>query len=161
MIAEPQPKSFEVQHAEHLVDRLVEATKVDAVFGAPIERDGVTLITCSELGVGLGGGFGPAKPVDAPKNAEAAEGIGGGAVARGRPVAVIVMTHDGVKIKPIVNVTRIVLAQVAMLGIVFLLTSRVLRHNRQMQKIGLARQRMRFLMERKHERVHEAKPEAR
>ena len=165
MIAEPQTrlqaKPLEAQDAEHLIDRLVETAKVDAVSGEPIERDGVTLITCSELGVGLGGGFGPVKLADAPKNTGATEGIGGGVVARGRPVAVIVMTPDGVKIKPIVNVTRVFLAQVAMMGIVFLLTSRVLRHSRRMQKMSLAKHRMRFIMAMRQERAHHAKPQAR
>jgi len=138
MIAEPRTKPFEVQDAERLLDRLAEITKVDAVFGLPIEREGATLITCSELGIGLGGGVGTAKPTDSSKQPEG-EGVGGAAVARGRPVAVIVMTHDGVKVKPIVNVTRMALTQVAMMGFVFLLTSRLLRHNRRTLRMKLAR----------------------
>lgn len=139
MIAEPQTKPFDVQDAEHLLDRLVEAAKVDAVFGLPIEREGVTLITCSELGIGLGGGVGAVKPTDSAKKTEGNEGVGGGAIARGRPVAVIVMTHNGVKVKPIVNVTKVMVAQVAMLGVVFLLASRLLRHNRRVMKMKLTR----------------------
>jgi hypothetical protein len=70
------------------------------------------------------------------------------------------MTPDGVKITPIVNVTRVFLAQVAMMGMVFLLTSRVLRHSRRMQKMSLAKQRMRFIMAIRQERAHHAKPAA-
>jgi uncharacterized spore protein YtfJ len=139
MIAEPPTKPLDVESAEHLLDRLAEATKIDAVFGPPIERDGVILITCSEQAIGLGGGISPAKPTDAPKKAGGNEGIGGGAGARGRPVAVIVMTHNGVKVKPIVNVTRVLFAQAFMVGLVFLMTSRLLRHNRRMLKMKRAK----------------------
>lgn len=141
MIAEPTSKPFDVEGAEHLLDRLAEATKIEAVFGQPIERDGVTLITCSEQSIGLGGGFSPAKPTDSNKERGENEGMGGGAGARGRPIAVVVMTRDGVKVKPIVNVTRVIFAQAVMVGIAFLLASRLLRHNRRMLKMRLARQR--------------------
>jgi uncharacterized spore protein YtfJ len=141
MIAEPTTKPLDVAPAERLLDRLAEATKIDAVFGQPIERDGVTLITCSEQAIGLGGGFSPAKPTDSPKKAGENEGIGGGAGARGRPIAVVVLTRDGVKVKPIVNVTRVLFAQAVMVGFAFLLVSRLLRHNRRLLKMRLAKPR--------------------
>jgi uncharacterized spore protein YtfJ len=139
MIAEPPTKPLDIEGAEHLLDRLAEVTKIDAVFGPPIERDGVILITCSEQAIGLGGGMSPAKPTDSPKKAGGNEGFGGGAGARGRPVAVVVMTHDGVKVKPIVNVTRVLFAQALMVGFVFLMASRLLRYNRRMLKMKLAK----------------------
>lgn len=121
MMTEPRMTTTgPAMHAiEQTVGRLFNSARVDAIFGEPIERGNVTIIPCAEVTLGLGMGSG-ANPQD--KNTPGmGEGVGGGAAARGRPVAVIVMTREGVKVKPIVNVTRVVGAVFSTIGSALLL----------------------------------------
>jgi uncharacterized spore protein YtfJ len=69
------------------------------VVGEPIEIQGQTLIPLSSVGFGFGAGGGTGK---APKT-EAAEGTGAGTGGGGgiKPVAVIVVSQEGVRIEPI------------------------------------------------------------
>jgi uncharacterized spore protein YtfJ len=138
MSAQLQTKPLEIKDAAQLVDRVIEVTKVDAIFGKPTEREGVTLITCSEQAVGLGGGIGPAKPTEQQKSTGGTEAIGGGAGGRGRPVAVIVLTPSGVTIKPILNLTRVITASLTFTGAFVWMIARMYRSTRQVQLKKLA-----------------------
>lgn len=93
---------------EQVLTRLVSNASVDTVFGRPIERDGATIIPCSEIMVGFGMGSGTG-PVDERGNPMGG-GSGGGGGSQGRPIAVIVMTKDGVRVEPVLDLTKIVLA---------------------------------------------------
>jgi uncharacterized spore protein YtfJ len=105
---------------EQSVGRLFNTARVDNVFGQPIERGDMTIIPCAEVMIGLGMGGGPNLAQD--KNTPGvSEGVGGGGGARGRPVAVIVMTPDEVQVKPIINVTRVVGAIFSTIGSALLL----------------------------------------
>jgi uncharacterized spore protein YtfJ len=95
---------------EQVLGQLVKSASVDSVFGQPVERDGATIITCSEIAVGLGMGSG-AGPVDEQGNLTGSGGGGGGG-SRGRPVAVIVMSREGVRIEPVLDMTKVVLAAI-------------------------------------------------
>ncbi len=122
-----------VEKAESLDEKLVEkifaATQPGAVFGEPVVSGAYTVITASEIGAGGGFGFGsgtgPAQSTTkggtAAKNGTAPEmagggGGGGGGGSAGRPVAAIVIGPDGVKVRPIVDATKIALAAVAAWG---------------------------------------------
>ena len=93
---------------EQVMTELVHSASVNAVFGQPVEREGATIIPCSEIAVGLGMGSGTG-PVDEQGNPTGSGGGGGGG-SRGRPVAVIVMTKEGVRIEPVLDLTKVVLA---------------------------------------------------
>ena len=80
----------------------------DAVFGEPVVNGDTTVIPCSEVAIGLGMGSGGG-PMDENGN-PTGSGSGGGGGARGRPVAAIVITQDGVRVEPIFDITKIVLA---------------------------------------------------
>jgi uncharacterized spore protein YtfJ len=75
-----------------------------------------TVITASEIGAGGGFGFG----IGTPKQSEQASdedaaiggGGGGGGGSMGRPVAAIVLGPDGVKIRPIVDATKLAIAAI-------------------------------------------------
>lgn len=111
MMTQPKIGISNSQTLEQTMSRLVNVARTDAVFGQPVQRDGVTIIPCSEvaLGLGLGGGSAPRQNVGEGQKQEG-EGIGGGGGVRERPVAVIVMTTDGVRVRPIPNATRIVVS---------------------------------------------------
>jgi uncharacterized spore protein YtfJ len=93
---------------EQIFGQLVQSASVNTVFGQPVERDGATVIPCSEITVGLGMGTGTG-PVDERGNVMGGGGGGGGG-SRGRPVAVIVMTREGVRIEPVLDLTKVTLA---------------------------------------------------
>lgn len=106
MIDEKIAKPAATGSVEQVLSQLVSNATVDTVFGRPIERDGATIIPCSEIAVGFGMGSGTG-PVDERGNPT---GRGGGGGSQGRPIAVIVMTKEGVRIEPVFDLTKVVLA---------------------------------------------------
>ncbi len=112
------------------LDRLFQAARPELVFGQPIEYGEMKIIPCAEvtMSMGFGGGGGSAPAVKSenaasPVTADSAHprdeavgnglGLGGGGSARSRPVALIIMTPRGVRVQPIVDVTKIILAAIA------------------------------------------------
>ncbi len=84
----------------------------DLVFGDPVAVGPYTVITAAEVatdrGIEPGSGLQPRRLL---ANA-VIRGLAGGGT-RGRPVAVVVIGPDGVRIRPVVDVTRVALAGVA------------------------------------------------
>ena len=108
-----------------VLERILAAAQPGAVFGQPVDAGSYTIITASE--VTSGGGFGagrargpaPKTGVGQPEPAEAARsgakrpiggsGFGGGGGSTGRPVAIIAIGPSGVAVRPVVDVTKVVL----------------------------------------------------
>ncbi|MFQ5966935.1 MAG: hypothetical protein ACE5MI_04910 [Acidimicrobiia bacterium] len=84
-------------------DRLIGGLSAEAVFGAPQEIGERIVFTAAAIermgGFGFGGGF--------DESAGGGGGGGGGGRAEGRPVAVIEIDDAGVRIQPVIDVTRI------------------------------------------------------
>ncbi len=101
--------SFDV--VENTLDTFLAAANVDSVYGEPVQHGDNLIIPAAEvvsvLGFGVGeGGEGGSE------NEENAGGSGGGGGGRtfSRPVAVIIATPEGVRVEPVVDVTKIALA---------------------------------------------------
>ena len=101
-----------------ILERLFSAAHTSAVYGQPIQQGQYTVITASEIaaggGFGFGRGVGPstsgaAATGETPKPVGGSGGGGGGG-STARPVATIIIGPDGVKVEPVVDVTKIVLA---------------------------------------------------
>ena len=124
------------------MEKLFEVAKPGAVFGEPVTAKDHTVITASEVTVGMGFGFGsgggvgpqPAKDKAASEGELQEEredvggiggGGGGGGGASGRPIAVITIGKDGVRVEPVVDATKIALAFFTMLGSIFLMASKI------------------------------------
>lgn len=119
--------------------RMIDSVRVEAIFGSPIEREGVTIIPCSEVmagfGMGGGSGVGPAttgqtEHATTPSEGATASGggIGGGGGAQGRPVAVVSISQGGARVLPVVDVTKFLLAAMTTAGfLAFWLTQGVAR----------------------------------
>jgi len=123
------PESFTGDKAQEqiipAVEKLFLSSHKGAIFSEPVVAGEYTVITAGTVltagGFGSGKGFGPspATPTrDGSPSAEAAGpaggvGGGGGGVSIGRPVAVIVIGPNGVEIKPIIDITRLLLASLA------------------------------------------------
>ena len=115
-----------------MVDKLLDVAKPEAVYSEPVTTDGVTVITASEyiggLGMGFGGGIGPAVEGAADEENRIVGGGGGGGaggVISARPVAAIIIEGGRVRVEPIVDVTKISIAFFTALGAMGMAWSRM------------------------------------
>ena len=92
----------------------------ERVFGAPYERDGVTVLPVAVVRAGGGGGGGPTG--------------GGGGGAEARPAGAFVIRDGTVRLQPAIDPNRLVL-----FGIVALLTLRSIVKSRAKTRRKLAR----------------------
>src|SRR5689334_15802517 len=88
-----------------LLGEVQSAAKPGVVFSPPVESNGYTVITASEV-MG-GGGFGMGAGGATHEAGGTGSGAGGGGGAVSRPVAVISIGPNGVEVKPIVDVTKL------------------------------------------------------
>ena len=100
-------------------ERLLGAADVAKVYGKPIQKGDATVVPAAEVlaigGFGAGSGSG-ADPLT--KRRGGGGGGGGGARVFARSVAVIVATPDGVRVRPVIDVTKIALAALTAAGFV-------------------------------------------
>ncbi len=130
-----QKKSAEV------IEKLFEVAEPAKTFSKPIKSGDYTIITASEayvaMGVGFGAGIGTETANEnaeeqAPSTSEVdgGGGGGGGGVAIGRPVAAISIGPDGVRVEPVMDVTKIALAFFTMLGAMLMMLGKMRRASR-------------------------------
>jgi uncharacterized spore protein YtfJ len=123
--------------ADKFFDKVLAAAQPSAVFSAPVVSGAYTVITASEVfaggGFGFAGGAAPAEHSGQPRSSVTAPGMatgnggGGGGGSHSRPVAAVVIGPKGVKIRPIVDATRIALAVMAAWGGVAFMAMRIAR----------------------------------
>lgn len=117
-------------------DRLFDTARPEAVFAEPVTADGRTVIGAAEVmvgaGFGSGGGFGPAaEQKDDKEPAVSVEGGGIGAgvggFAQSRPVAVVIIDNNGVRVEPVVDATKLGIAALTVLGSMLFFMARLIR----------------------------------
>ena len=99
----------------HRLSTIPEESGASACFGAPVERNGHTIIPVARVAFGYGAGFGrgtgtgPRHHGNGAEGSEegAGEGGGGGGGGSSTPVAIIDISSADVRIEPIINQTRI------------------------------------------------------
>ncbi len=93
--------------------RLLDGCRAEAVFGEP-ERVGERVILTAAAVTRIGGfGFGAGAGSDNGGNEGSGGGGGGGGSGDARPVAVIEVGPDGVRVRPVVDFTRVAVLLVA------------------------------------------------
>lgn len=113
--------------AYDLMESLIDVAQPGAVYAEPVSAGDYTVITASEVSVGLGfgwgtgGGFDNASGEVERTNADDTaggfgNGGGGGGNSIARPVAAISIGPDGVKVDPIVDITKVVMAFLTAFG---------------------------------------------
>ena len=132
LIAQAVP---DAETAFGMMDKLLDVAKPEAVYSEPVTVDGATIITASEymggLGVGFGGGFGPAMDETdegQPIGAGGGGGAGGGIVSR--PVAAIIIEGGHVRVEPVVDATKIAIAFFTAFGAMWMSLARMRRASR-------------------------------
>jgi uncharacterized spore protein YtfJ len=139
------------QQNHDLVDKIYSAAQPGAVFSQPVESGPYTVITACEVITGVGFGFGsgtsPAKTAKAdtrsngPRMTEGGGGGGGGG-SMSRPVAAIVIGPQGVKVEPIVDVTKLGLAGITTWAAIALMAIRLARSSKQSGRWPTLRSRL-------------------
>jgi uncharacterized spore protein YtfJ len=122
--------------ANELMGKMFDAAQPSAIFSQPVVHGEYAVITASETIGGLGYGFGGGGGVDNSKNADAdAEsgpasygsggGGGGGGSILARPVAVISIGPDGVRVEPIMDPTKVAIAFLTTMAAIFMSMRRI------------------------------------
>jgi len=118
-----------VDVVQNTMDKFLGNASVETVYGKPIKKGDYTIIPTSEniTAMGFGSGFGAGG--DAEGDAGGGGGGGGGGRVLSRPVAVVIASEDGVRVEPVVDPTKIVLAFFTTLGFMFASIMRMRRGN--------------------------------
>ena len=102
---------------QNTLDKFLTAANVEAVYGSPVSQGENVVIPAAEVlsfvgfGVGTGGG-----QSSGTTETRGGGGGGGGGRVLSRPVAAIVLSPSGVRVEPIVDVTKIALAVFTTIG---------------------------------------------
>lgn len=116
------------------LERFLDTADVKHVYGEPIQHGDTVVIPTAEVLTGLGFGAGYGTGVG-----EAGEGGGGGGGGGGRtlsrPVAVIVVTPESVRVQEVVDPTKIALAALTAAGFMMGMLVRMISPKRAMQEL--------------------------
>jgi uncharacterized spore protein YtfJ len=130
---ENTPVEAGLERYQDTVQEFLAAADVRVVYGEPIQHDDTMIIPTAEVLCGLGFGVGIGSGMNTVPNAEkpsqgSAGGGGGGGRILSRPVAVVVASPEGVRVEPVVDITKIALAGLTalgfMVGMMFRMSSR-------------------------------------
>ena len=110
------------------LEKFLSAANVEAVYGPPVSEGENIIIPAAEVlsivGFGLGSGGG-SQGASESENRGSGGGGGGGGRVLARPVAAIVISPTGVRVEPIVDVTKTALALFTTLGFMTALLTRM------------------------------------
>ncbi len=99
------------------------------VFGDPVERNGTIVIPAARISGGAGGGRGD--------DGSGAAGSGGGYGLVARPVGALVLSDDGVRWEPAIDLTRVILGGQLLVLVAMLVFRSIIRtRNRTRRRLG-------------------------
>ncbi len=104
----------QLRSLQSALERMIGVASAQNVFGPPAQQGDTMVIPCAEVFAGMGMGFGSGSGTESGESQESGtgEGGGGGGSAHGRPVAAIIITPHGVRVEPIIDITKVALAGV-------------------------------------------------
>jgi uncharacterized spore protein YtfJ len=120
----PSETNDSTQVAERTLEKFLQAGSVSAVYGEPATYGDITIIPAAEVVSAMGFGLGAGTGETGKGNAS---GAGGGGGIQSRPVAAVVITPNGVRIEPIVDMTKVWLAGLTTAGFIFATLARMRR----------------------------------
>jgi uncharacterized spore protein YtfJ len=108
-----------IDAVQNTLTQFLDTANVNRVYGAPIRRGDVTIIPAAEVLVGLGFGAGAGSGTSPEQEGDgtgvsggSGGGGGGGGRTLSRPVAVVIISPDGVRVEPVVDTTKVALAAI-------------------------------------------------
>jgi len=131
---------------QNTMDEFLATADVHAVYGEPIEHGDTLIIPTAEVlcGMGFGVGSGSGSGTDSGKDDEAGSpasgsgsggGGGGGGRVLTRPVAVVVASPEGVRVEPVIDITKVALASLTAVGFMAGMLLRMLSPKNALPKI--------------------------
>jgi uncharacterized spore protein YtfJ len=125
---------------EKTYTRFLKTSGVNQVYGKPVEKDDIVIIPAAEVMSGIGFGVGHGYGVGDDEEGGASgmgggEGGGGGGRTFSRPVAVVVASQDGVRVEPIVDPTKILLAAITAGGFMAAMILRIVSPRRALREM--------------------------
>lgn len=113
------------------IESFLESARVEVVYGEPIENGDTLIIPAAEvlsvLGFGVGSGYGSGEDEEGQQRGQGGGGGGGGGGrVLARPVAAIISSPEGVRVEPIVDVTKLALAALTAGGFMVAMIMRML-----------------------------------
>ncbi len=132
---------------QNTMDEFLATADVHAVYGEPIVHDDTLIIPTAEVlcGMGFGVGSGSGSGTDSGKEEETGSpasgsgsggGGGGGGRVLARPVAVVVAGPEGVRVEPVIDITKIALASLTAVGFMAGMLLRMLSPKTALPKIN-------------------------
>jgi uncharacterized spore protein YtfJ len=128
-----KPAEAGLEVIQNTMEEFLAASDVRVVYGEPIQHDDTMIIPTAEVLCAFGFGIGSGSGSNAEENPEkpsegSGSGGGGGGRILSRPVAVVVASPEGVRVEPVVDITKIALAGLTaigfMVGMMFRMSSR-------------------------------------
>jgi len=106
-----------IDMVQETLETFLDIADVSKVYAEPVEHEGTLVIPAAEVvtSMGFGAGFGAGGPFDDDGGGSGGGG-GGGGQAHARPVAVIIVESNGVRVEPVIDFTKISLAFITALG---------------------------------------------
>ncbi len=127
------PDESGLDRFQDTMEEFLATADVGVVYGEPIEHEDTMIIPTAEVlcgfgfGVGSGGATSTEQNPDKPSQGSGSGGGGGGRILS-RPVAVVIANSEGVRVEPVVDITKIALAGLTalgfMVGMMFRMSSR-------------------------------------
>lgn len=90
------------------MEKFMESGGVEKVFGQPVEKGETVILPAAEVITSLGFGMGG--------SAKGEGGGGGGGYSTSRPVAVVIVNGENVRVEPVVDATKVALAFFTAIG---------------------------------------------
>lgn len=106
-----------VERVGETLERFLDTGGAGRVWGEPVQRGETTLLPAAEVVTAAGFGMGSGSGEEEGERGGGGGG-GGGGHTFSRPVAVVVASPDGVRVEPVVDVTKIALAALTAAAVV-------------------------------------------
>lgn len=117
------------------LERFLDTADVKHVYGEPIQHGDTVVIPTAEVLTGLGFGAGYGTGVGEAGEGGRGGGGGGGGRTLSRPVAVIVVTPESVRVQEVLDPTKIALAALTAAGFMMGMLVRMISPRRAMKEL--------------------------
>lgn len=120
-------------------EELLKTAGPGMAYGRPIKSGDTTIIPTSEVlvfsGFGYGSGYGQGfEGEEADPSEGGGGGGGGGGKTLSRPVAVVIVSPEGVRVEPVYDITKIYMAAITATGFMIAMLVRFMRPTRLFKK---------------------------
>lgn len=123
-----------IDAVQSTLERFLDSADVKHVYGEPIQHGDTVVIPTAEVLTGLGFGAGSGVGTG-DEGGGSGGGGGGGGRTFSRPVAIVVLSPDGVRVQEVVDPTKIALAAITAGGFMVGMLMRMISPKRAMKEL--------------------------